>query len=69
MKTESCSIDSKAIVYYRMKSVAALSTEVSSEVNWTSCIIIFIHKNDHRTNRIFIIFIYKTNLVKKMMAS
>lgn len=31
--------------------------------------IIFIHKNDNRINRNFIIFLYKTNLVKKIMSS
>lgn len=36
MKAESCSIDSKIIVYYRLKSIIALSTEVPSDVNWTS---------------------------------
>lgn len=37
MKAESCSIDSKIIMCYKFKTVAALSSEVSSEVNRTSC--------------------------------
>lgn len=37
MKAESCSIDSKIIMCYKFKTVAALSSEVSSEINRTFC--------------------------------